>query len=331
LISGLLFGLAFVFRYQTNLFVAGVFVVLLFRRDFLATFFLTAGFFISSFLIQGVTDWIVYGYPYVSFLSYYLYNSTHALNYTAGAWYVYIFTIMGVLIPPASLFIMFGFLRQWKKWAIVFWPTLIFLIFHSIYPNKQERFILPAIPLVILAGIAGWRGFVAQSSFWQKRLKLHTGLWKWFWAVNICLLIVVSGTYSKKARVEVMNYLRTQGDVNAIVVETSDVSAPQLPLFYLNRRVPLYQMTRRMTLDSVRAIIEKGIAPNYLVMMNKKQMDERLARLKELFPENEKLAEISPSLIDQLLHFLNPKHNVNQRCFIYRIGSFHKSVNASVK
>lgn len=45
LISGLFLGIAFIFRYQTNLFAAGFVAVLLFRRDILAAIFCFIGFF----------------------------------------------------------------------------------------------------------------------------------------------------------------------------------------------------------------------------------------------------------------------------------------------
>ncbi len=323
LFAGLSTGLAFVFRYQVNLFVVGFFIILLIRKDIKAAITLTIGFVLSSFLIQGIADWVAYGYPYASFLSYYLYNSSNAYNYTTGAWYIYIFTLMGVLIPPASFLILFGFLRQWKRWAIVVWPVLFFLVFHSIFPNKQERFILPAVPLLIIIGIAGWREFSSQSSFWQKHHRLHNILWKWFWVVNCVLLIFVTTTYSKRARVETMNYLSTKNDVTAILVETSDRTAPQLPLFYLGKRVPIYIMNAKSNIDSIRSEISKGTTPNYIVMMNHKRIEERSQRLNQLYPKRIKLTEISPSLIDQLLYILNPRHNVNQRCSIYKVENIN--------
>ncbi len=319
LLTGLFLGIAFTFRYQTNLFMIGFVFFLLFRKDFPAIALLSSGFFVSSFLVQGLTDWIVYGYPYASFIHYFFDNSSNAYNYTTAPWYIYIFTIMGILIPPTSLLIMFGFLRQWKKLSVLFWPTLIFLVFHSIFPNKQERFILPAIPLFIIIGIVGWREFVFNSTFWSKHNKIHDALWKWFWVVNTILLLIASTTYSKRARVEVMKYFYGRNDVTAIFLETSDVGVPNLPTFYMDNEVPMYMMTRYTEVDSIKSVLEKGIKPNYLVMMNNKRMEERFERLDQLFPQREKMAVIDPSLADQLLYILNPRHNINQQCIIYKI------------
>lgn len=318
-LSGLFLGLAFVFRYQTNLFVAGFAAILLLRKDFSGAVLLSSGFAFSSFFVQGLTDFMAYGYPFASFLHYFNDNSANAYNYTTGEWFVYFFTIMGILIPPTSLLIIYGFFSQMKKWALLFWPTMLFLTFHSIFPNKQERFILPAVPLFIIIGIVGWREFADKSLFWSKHKKLHTGLWRWFWIMNTILLVVVSTTYSKKARVEVMNYLGRRNDVNAILLETSDRGVAPMPTFYMGKKVPIFTMVRDCSIDSIQTEIQKGIKPNYLVMVNQKRMKERHNKLDQLYPKREKLVEIKPSLIDQLLHLLNPRHNVNQTCIIYKL------------
>lgn len=318
-LAGLFLGLSFIFRYQTNLFIVGFVAILLLRKDFIAAVLVSGGFAVSSFLIQGLTDWIAYGYPFASFIHYYFYNSSNAYNYLTGGWYVYFFTLLGILIPPTSLLIIFGFLSQWKKWAILFWPTMAFLVFHSIFPNKQERFILPAVPLFIIIGIVGWKEFVEKSAFWSKHNKLHSGLWKWFWTINILLLIIVSATYSKKTRVETMNFLGSRIDVNAILLETSDREFPLMPTFYMGKKVPMYTLARGYSVDSVLIKIQNGVRPNYLVMMNQKRMEERVQKLDQICPKRKKIIEIKPSLIDQILHFLNPRHNVNQTTAIYKL------------
>jgi Alg9-like mannosyltransferase family len=321
LLVGVFLGMAFVFRYQTITFSAVMILIFVVRRDIRAAALAGAGFFISTFLIQGMTDLIAYGYPYASFKAYYLYNKANATNYVTLPWYTYIGTIAGVLIPPTSLLLMYGYFRTWKRWAIIFWPVLAFLVFHSAFPNKQERFILPVLPFVLLLGIVGWQEFVGKSPFWRSHQRLHSGLWKWFWAINCILLVVVSTTYSKRVRVETMRYLYNRGDVKALVLESSDNGIPIPPLFYLGKRVPVYYLPLTRKIDSLRAeIVDSGVTPNYIVMMNQKHIEERKERLKGLFPEMASEVEISPSFIDRLLHFLNPTHNINQQCSVFSVN-----------
>jgi hypothetical protein len=117
-----------------------------------------------------------------------------------------------------------------------------------------------------------------------------------------------------------MKYFYGRNDVSAILLETSDSGIPYLPTFYMDNEVPMYMMTRYAGVDSIKAELEKGVKPNYLVMMNNKRMEERFERLDQLFPQREKVAVINPSFADQLLYFLNPRHNINQQCIIYKVN-----------
>jgi hypothetical protein len=319
LLSGMLLGLACVFRFQTCLFAGGMGAVYLFHRQLWSAVLFGISFAASAFALQGTSDWIVYGRPLITFIHNYTYNATHAYSYITLPWYTYIFTIMGALIPPTSFLLMYGFLRTWKRVDLLFWPTLLFLVFHSSFPNKQERFILPALPMMIILGVIGWRECAAQSPFWKGHSRLHAGLWRWFWCVNILLLLVVSTTYSKRARVETMNYLHGTNDLKAILLESSDASLPLPPVFYLDKNVPFYYLTGTTTVDSLRRAIEnQGVAPNYIVMVNRKHFEERKERLRALFPKLEFCADIQPSFIDRVLYFLNPRHNANEQCTIFR-------------
>ncbi|MBN2035367.1 MAG: glycosyltransferase family 39 protein [Chitinispirillaceae bacterium] len=324
LLAGVFLGLSFVFRYQVITFAAGMGMVFLWRRQISGALLCGAGFLLSSFLVQGMVDWIAYGYPYASFAAYLLYNKSHAYGYTTSPFYTYLFTIMGVLLPPTSLLLMYGFCRTWKRWAVVFWPVVFFLAFHSLFPNKQERFILPAIPFVVMLGVIGWQEFAARSVWWNRHSRLHGGLWKWFWIVNVVLLLIVSTTYSKRSRVETMNVLRRQGDAQAVLMESPDKSIPSPPVFYLGKNVPFYFLTARTTVDSVRRAMDStGITPNYIVLVTNKNIEQRKERLGELFGELEYTALVMPSIIDRVLHALNPRYNRNEQCTIFRVRTAH--------
>ena len=122
-------------------------------------------------------DWIAWGYPFASLHTYITHNIEHRYDYLVGPWYLYIGLLLGAFIPPISFLWGFGFLRTWKKHALVFIPTVLFLIFHSYFPNKQERFILPILHFFLILGIIGWEEYMKQSHFWQKRKKLYRGFW----------------------------------------------------------------------------------------------------------------------------------------------------------
>jgi hypothetical protein len=320
LLSGALFGLAFTFRFQTLSIAGTVGLILLVTKQVRQGFVFSAGFLLSAFCFLGVTDWVGRGIPFKSFWDYVVYNSGAGEAYTTGPFYTYFGLIIGVLIPPMSLLLLFGFFRTWKKQALIFWPTLMFFVLHSAFPNKQERFILPILPFIVMLSVLGWQEFALQSRFWLARKKLLHGLWVWFWVFNSLLLLLATFTYSKKSRVETLSYLSKQPDVTGVIVETTDAGTPMMPVFYLNKNVPLYSMPVNKPLDSLKMEINGNPLPDRVIFLTAERLDLRVKRMEQVVPGLVFDKKIVPSIADQLLYFLNPKHNVNQTSFIYRTG-----------
>ncbi|MFZ0389092.1 MAG: glycosyltransferase family 39 protein [Calditrichia bacterium] len=321
--AGLAFGLAFAFRYQTILFPAAMGLVLIIQRRGKPLAVLALSTVAGLFLLQGITDWIAWGYPFAAFLRYLAYNIQGRYSFIVAPWYNYLILLAGALIPPISFLWLFGYLRTWKKAPLLFFPTLIFLLFHSYFPNKQERFILPAVPLIIILGICGWLQYAVSSEFWQKHFRLHRGIWAWFWVVNLILLFMVTPAYTKKNRVESLYQLSKQPDVKAVVFESSRSSTPNPPTFYLNKEVPIYPYPKGFPAEKLQAEIlrKHRVFPNYIIFLGQKNIEERVKAFERDFNKKlERISTIHPSFIDKLLHRLNPEHNVNQTSYIYRIN-----------
>ena len=130
-------------------FSGGMGLALLILRRWRQAFALGAGFVGSLVLVQMVTDMIIWGTPFMELMAYIRYNIDNAETTACSAGYNYILLLSGILIPPVSPFLLFGYLRSWRKHLLLFLPAFAFLLFHSSFPNKQERFILPAIPFVV--------------------------------------------------------------------------------------------------------------------------------------------------------------------------------------
>ena len=234
--AGLIAGLAFSIRFQSLFILAGFGLTLLIQKKWKETFLFGISALFCMTAIQGGIDTYIWGRPFAEFQEYVIYNFNNANSYTTLPWYNYFLTLGGLLVPPISLFLIFGFFRNWKKNILLFLPSFIFLAFHSYFPNKQERFIFPIIPFVIMLGMIGWSELRNNSKFWINHPKLLRGCWIFFWILNTLALLFVSVSYSKRNRVESMLYLQHKGDVVNIVIEESmkdDFTLP--PLFYLKK------------------------------------------------------------------------------------------------
>ena len=324
---GFLLGIAFNIRFQTITFIGGFGLAILLLNKWKECIFIILGFLLCTFIVQAFTDLIIWKKPFMELTEYVRYNIENANNYITQGWYMYLLLIGGILIPPISIFIAFGFMRSWRKHLILFLPTFIFFVAHSIFPNKQERFILPAIPFIIILGIIGWFDYQNNSSFWKRNTKLLKVCWVFFWIINCIPLPFVSVAYTKRSRVEAMTYLHHQRDFKEFLLEESFNENTILPpLFYLGKMGFYYSVTKSNGIDVLINQVGKytyNHHPNYIIFDQPDHLDERVNNMKKVFPNLTFETMIEPGFIDKILHNLNP-HNVNYACYIYKTNEVEK-------
>ena len=324
LLAGLILGIAFCMRFQSMVYIGGIGLGLLILGRWKEAITTGIGVLITAFLLLATIDIYVWGYPFAELMEYIDYNMHSYAEYNIGPWYQYILVIILALIPPISFFLIFGFfyafIKAWRKYLLIFLPVLLFLIFHSYYPGKQERFILPLIPFFIIAGTAGWYYFLQKSRFWAGRKALHLSSWGFFWLINIILLLVISTTYSKRARVESMCYLSKYQDIDNILVENSNKDGINLlPMYYLGQWAGYGEINNTRPASVVGTWYKENYLnmPDFVIFEGEKNIEYRLAEVKKVFPDIVYETTVSPGMIDRILFWLNPV-NENQNMYIYR-------------
>jgi hypothetical protein len=321
--AGFVTGLAFSIRFQTSTFIGGLGLALLIRKKIMHAVMFGLGAACSILLIQGLGDTLVWGYPFAEFRGYVDYNLKYSGSYPNGPWYNFSLLAAGLLIPPVSLFVIFGFLKDWKKNLIILLPVLTFFIFHSSFPNKQERFILPVVPFIALLGTAGWVTYYRASAFWQKNKTLYRACIVFFLAVNTVLLLALSLSSSKKNRVDAMRYLSKDRNIDCFVVENSNHDGGiQMPLFYLRKQWPMqYDLIQGDSLAKFERDVDHPGAcrPKYVLFMEDENIDARVNNFKKYFPGITYETTIQPSFLDEVMRWLNPV-NQNQVTVIYKVN-----------
>lgn len=310
-------GLAVGIRYQTIFFLLGFGLVFLLKRQFLSAIIFGLVSFGSFFLTQ-ITDFFIWGRPFAELGEYISYNMANSTSYYNQPFYTYLLTLAG-MFGPIGLFLLFGYFKNWKKHAFVFIPSVLFFLFHSYFPNKQERFIAPMIPFVIILGYMGWMEFKNQSRFWTKNFKLHRGIWTFFWVVNGLLLIVISTAYTKKSRVETMTFLADQKDMTNYVWDCShktDVLMP--PRFYSERWDNHISLISTVEIEM--CLRNTNYVPaNYIVIVEDENLEQRKAALMKYYPKIEHLKTVEAGYLDLILHKMNPNNNKFEKFHIYKI------------
>lgn len=321
LLAGLIIGIGFSIRFQTAVFISGIGLVLLLLKRWQAAFIFSLGVILAIIPVQGAIDYLVWGFPFAEFSEYVRYNLEAANDYITGPWYNYVLLLAGILLPPVSLFLLSGFIKVWKRHLLIWLPTLLFIVFHSVFPNKQERFVFPVIPFVIILGIIGWRLITESKAFWLKRKKVLSVSWAIFWVLNSFLLAGVTFSYSKRARVETMSYLSRYNNIGVILLEdTHHGDAKMLPQFYSGQWSQVISLTEKGLSwycpmpDCDSADISKS---GFVCFFEERDLAKRVELLRKDLPELEYETTIETGFVDKVMFFLNPV-NLNQKIIVYR-------------
>lgn len=311
--AGIILGMAVSFRYQTGVFLVGMAAVLIFQVNFTRWFLMCAGILITFVLTQGVVDYAIWGTPFAEFLRYVEYNMNEGTQYMQNDnYFMYLYVLFGVFLLPLGLWMMVAFFLSWKKSWLLFVPSLLFLLFHSWFPNRQERFIITILPFVLIAAIwliEEWK----QKEKWQKMIRYS---YTAFWVLNIPLMVFFSVTSTKVSRVKAMATLYENGMRNEhILLEGSHgAKIRMMPKFY--GKAWSAGFAERSDADTPLLVHPEHVY-DYIFFFGEESLDARIERYKAVYPRMKLLSNCQPSWMDRVLHTLNPR-NANENIQVWQ-------------
>lgn len=322
LIAGFSMALAVSIRYQTVVFFGVFGALLLFKQYFKLAFSILGGFVLGFVLLQGLPDYMLWGSPFAELKEYFLYNASDArFDYAADLsrnYGVNYLAILAFITVPLLGVVWFGaFFTQWKKHFLLFWPALIFLVFHMSYINTQERFVFPIMHIVLIVGYIGWSDWYEKSTFFLKQ----RFIWKvivWFsWCFNFILLLALSTYYVKKSRVESASAILKEDTIYYIVQEnTIKAETPYIPFFYGNKwETQCYDVYDVSYYDILPEVDSGKII--YVFFYGVENLEQRLDYALAKYPGLSFVGQYNPSLLDLIIHRLNPV-NKNETIIVYR-------------
>lgn len=307
LFAGLLMGLAASFRYQIGVFAIGIAAVYFFQWKWKPFLLFCSGVLLSFCITQGVVDFFIWGYPFAEMIAYVTYNMNEGTQYLPNTnYFMYFFVLIGSLLIPMGLLIFAGFVKTKKEYLILFVPALLFLLFHTWYPNRQERFILTILPVFTVLGVMGFQS-LKKGGFDSK---LWHYSWITFWALNIPLLLFTTTMYSKKSRVEAAYSIYDTSDLpkNVLMEGTGSNRTSMMPRFYAKDWAGSY--VERTDVNQPLNVWEEA-EYDYIFFFDEEKLDERINEYKTIYPEMTLHKKCYPSTLDVLLRKMNPR-NTNE-------------------
>jgi hypothetical protein len=324
MIAAVFGGLAFMVRMHVALALILVpFAIVLQKRRWRQAAIFSAGI-VGMVALQGVIDIWTHG-GFLNSVSNYIVGNMSQPPTIPAPWYRYALLLVGIMIPPFSLlFIGSTFAPKVIRNHLVLWSSFVlFVIGHSIVVNKQERFIIPVFPILVVLGCVGLFE-LARSNNWFARLRrVGMALWIWFAAVNLVLLVPFTINYGHRGAVDPMVYLSQQNDADAVLFDCSE-RKKFLPYEYWDYRKPnSVQLLPTIGIDDA---IKSGKAtaqspPRYVVVFSDGFPDKQIQQLASTLGEYELVHHGEPSLIDLVLHRLNPKYNHKNESWVLKLRS----------
>lgn len=313
--AGIAFAVAFIFRYQTAVIPITLACVLLYQRSVRSAVILTVSSLIAVSLTQGLVDLVVWGTFMAAPYQYILGSIVDSDAYSGSNVMMYIFLLIGILIPPSSLLFAWNVVRDRRADFVQFivLPLSAFVVAHTLIGNRQERFIIPSIPLVLIAVAVAWSG---RRKTGGPLSLLWRASWVWFWIANTALLALFTFSYSKRSRVESLTVLAKQPHVERVAVVTRD--GVFVPAFYLGKRPPVLVVSTDTT--SAGWLQLSSFRPSHAVFYDNETLDVLKPRVERIIGGRlDTIAVVRPGLLDATLYRLNPRGNRNETSVVYKI------------
>lgn len=234
--------------------------------------------------------------------------------------YMFAGLILGILIPPFSLFFIYNIFRKKviMNNLILFSSTASFFIIHSLIKHKEERFMIPIFALWVMLGMIGLYAWFENSnpfSIWRKIFKYSAGF---AIVINIIVLPLFTFNYAHKGMVEPFVYISRQNDVDSIIIDRTE-RRRFIAISYAGYKRPDY-----VNIDKWQDLSADDNNPplynsaNYFVIFTDDNAPAHADSLSEYYGRLEPVFHSTPSVMDAILHFMNPKYNHLNEAWVYK-------------
>lgn len=320
--AGVITGLAWMIRFEIAFAAIAVPFILwrLHRSARPALIYMAAVF--AMLLLSGVVDAIFVNGFAASTISHILQVLTEPPPYKTAP-YIYLLVLLGAFIPPFSI-LLFGLVGNktfLREHTLLWIPTLVFIIAHTIPSSRQERYMISILPiLLVIFVLAIW--YHQQANGWLfRRRRAGLVLLVVYLAVNTVLLAVFTINYGHRGLVEPLVRMQNIEGLPPMLL-ISPGRGRLMPFAYAGGIERLYRASVENWHDLDRfVLLPEAHDSSYFVVVHPHSEEERATWMDSLQVKLGSLSlvtHVGPSTIDAILHHLNPKHNRTHEAWVYR-------------
>jgi len=304
IMAALAFSVAVGMRYQLVFFPLTLGMYLLWRRKWSGAL-LFGIFFTLGFALTQIDNLLFWHKPiYQHLLDYQSYNATHFSDYPSNVFSY--FALVSYYIFPAITIVFLLSLRrrhssaghssptfvapQHSNTLPIFLGITIFIVFHLVFPNRQERFLLPAVPFVLILMIRTIsKRYPCEEPFAESWL---TKLMRLSIYISTIYTLSYSFYIPKSKYLEASKALYERGDFQNVVIDNwKGEESVWLPMHYVGKFTHPFSMTQKKSLDQLKQQITHqplydskrlpAPAPNYLIIWGREEAYPRARQYEE--------------------------------------------------
>jgi phosphatidylinositol glycan class B len=234
-ISGLSLGIAFMFRFDSMIFLIPLTLYIIGSRRFAKTGFFVGGLAVML-LLQGGLDYLMLGsflHSPSAFIGHNIFQRKSALF---GTQPFYFYVVVLALHLSCLFLLSYGFERN-AEFAFLSLNALVFFMVYSLIPHKEIRFLTPVLPLFFILAGRGMENAVNR----QGRLILYTMA-----ALTVMqgvLLAFDLGWQNDWNTLNAMNYVGRQSDATGVAYTVKWFESGAYT--YLHKRIPAVLISRK--------------------------------------------------------------------------------------
>jgi len=233
--------------------------------------------------------------------------------------YMFALLFLGIFIPPFSLFFL-GSIFQKKiirEHLIPFSSAAVFFLLHSAIAHKEERFMIPIMPVVIVLGSIGLYYFLKNKNI---KPALHRIFKYSLWfaiIVNIAALPIFTLNYGHKGMVEPFVYISKQQNVDGLILDRAERKR-YLAIGYAGYKKPEHYKINNWPDFEVVSGIDAAQEANYFIVWSEGQLERHVDSIVAHWGPVEEVFHSTPSMVDAILNYLNPKYNDRNEAWVFR-------------
>jgi hypothetical protein len=248
----------------------------------------------GCFVASGLADVALGGGFHQSLRTYVRYNLAYSSTFGVTPWYTYLLLFLGLSLPPVFL-ARYGGL-EWRARYQPLLPALlmfaVFLAAHSVVPHKEERFVIPALPLFLLLLTP-----LAVELLEARRQRWRVGL---FAIANGLGLVLLVTTPPQRNVLGLAKWLDQRPGIDTVVMAQDNVL---LPSAFIGHPLVRHKSTEVDAAErnptGCNAVIVSLVATGVA------------ARLLES-PRYREVARFTPGPLEAAVVWLNPRHNARR-------------------